>query len=170
MKKILNIAILFFAFAGFNTIAAQKFGYMNAGNFLESLPEVRKSDSLLVLYQDTLAAKGKGMMDKFEVEYKAYIEEANKGTLPPVQAQQKEANLQKQNEAIESYRKEAQQRIELRRQVLLKPILTKIDVAVKAVGKEGGYTFIFDTSSGSMLFAAESEDITPLVRKKLGMK
>ena len=170
MKKFLNIAILFLALAGFNFVSAQKFGYMNAGNFLESLPEVHKSDSLLILYQDTLAAKGKVMMDKFEIEYKAYIEEANKGTLPPVQAQQKEANLQKQNEGIENYRKEAQQKMEVRRQVLLKPILTKIDVAVKAVGKEGGYTFIFDMSGGSMLFAAESEDITPLVRKKLSMK
>lgn len=170
MKKLLNIAIIFIALIGFNTLSAQKFGYMNAGNFLESLPEVRKSDSLLVLYQDTLAAKGKVMMDKFEIEYKAYIEEANKGTLPPVQAQQKEANLQKQNEAIENYRKEAQQRMEIRRQVLLKPILEKIDVAVKAVGKEGAYTFIFDTSSGSMLFATESEDITALVKTKLGMK
>jgi outer membrane protein len=60
--------------------------------------------------------------------------------------------------------------MEIRRQVLLKPILEKIDVAVKAVGKEGGYTFIFDTSSGSMLFATESEDITSLVKTKLGMK
>jgi hypothetical protein len=69
MKKFLNIAILFIALIGFNTLSAQKFGYMNAGNFLEGLQEVRKSDSLLVLYQDTLAAKGKVMVDKFEIEY-----------------------------------------------------------------------------------------------------
>ncbi len=170
MKKFLNIAILFLALASSNVVSAQKFGHMNAGNFLEGLPEVRKSDTLLMLFQDTLAAKGKVMMDNFEKEYKAYIEEANKGTLPPIQAQQKEANLQKQNENIENFRKEAQQKMEVRRQVLLKPILEKIDVAVKAVGKEGGYTFIFDMSGGAMLFAAESEDITPLVKKKLGVK
>jgi outer membrane protein len=107
-------------------------------------------------------------MTKFEADYKAYIEEANKGTLPPVQAQQKEAALQKQNDDLEKYRTEAQQRIELRRQVLLKPILEKIDVAVKAVGKENGYTFIFDTSNGAMLFALDSEDVTPMVKKKIG--
>jgi hypothetical protein len=28
---------------------------------------------------------------------------------------------------------------------------------------------IFDTSSGAMLFAAESDDVTALVKKKLGL-
>jgi outer membrane protein len=168
MNNVVKMAVFCLLFVGINTVSAQKFGHMNAGNFLEGLPEVRKADSLLVLYQDTLSNKGKLMLTKFEADYKAYIEEANKGTLPPVQAQQKEAGLQKQNDDLEKYRTEAQQKIELRRQILLKPILEKIDVAVKAVGKENGYTFIFDTSNGAMLFALESEDVTPMVKKKIG--
>jgi outer membrane protein len=170
MNNFVKITFLFLFLTGTTMLSAQKFGHMNAGNFLESMPEVRLADSLLVLYQDTLANKGKLLYDAFEKDYKAYIEEANKGTLPPIQAQQKEAALQKQNEEIEKYRSEAQRRVDVRRQSLLRPILLKIDTAVKAVGKENNYTFIFDTSNGSMLFALDSEDITPMVKKKLGMK
>jgi outer membrane protein len=171
MRKLLQFAFGILLLVGFQTVSAQqKFGFMNSGNFLESFPEVRKADSLLVLYQDTLSIKGKSMIDKFEKDYQAYIEEANKGMIPPVQAQQKEAALQKQNEEIEKYRTEMNQKLDIRRQTLLRPILTTIDTAVKAVGKEGGYTFIFDTSTGAMLFAIESEDVTAKVKAKLGLK
>jgi outer membrane protein len=170
MKKLFSIGIFTLLLAGFNTISAQKFGHMNSGNFLESLPEVKAADEQLVKYQDTLSIKGKAMVDKFETAYKAYIEEANKGTLPPIQAKQKEETLQKQNEDIEKFRQEAQQLVAVRRQVLLKPILGKIDIAVKAVGKEGGYTFIFDTSGGAMLYLTDAEDITNLLKAKLNMK
>jgi hypothetical protein len=48
--------------------------------------------------------------------------------------------------------------------------LAKVDVAIKAIGKENNYAFIFDTSTGGTLFALESEDITALVKAKLGLK
>ena len=57
----------------------------------------------------------------------------------------------------------------LRRQ-LLQPLVNKLDEAVRVVGKEGGYQVIFDTSNGSALFAAESDDVTALVKAKLGLK
>ena len=59
--------------------------------------------------------------------------------------------------------------IAARREDLLKPILTRVEDAVKAVATENSYLMIFDTSSGAFLFAAESDDVSPLVKKKLGM-
>jgi outer membrane protein len=99
-----------------------------------------------------------------------HIEEANKGTLPPVQAKQKEEVLQKQQQEIEAYRQEMDQKIGARRQAYLKPILEKVDAAIKAIGKEKNYAFIFDTSTGGTLFALESEDLSAAVKAKLGLK
>lgn len=168
MKKI-TLFVLFLAFcAGLK--AQQKFGHLNSGNLLEQLPEVILADSLLIKYQDSLAANGQNLVQKFEVDYKAYIEEANKGTIPPVQAQQKEAALQKQQQEIDAYRQNMEEKMAARRQAYLKPILTKVDAAIKAIGKEKNYAFIFDTSTGAMLFALDSEDVTSLVKAKLGLK
>ena len=52
---------------------------------------------------------------------------------------------------------------------MFKPILKRIDTAIKAVAKEYGYFYIFDSSSGVLLFVPESRDVTNLVKKKLGM-
>lgn len=168
MKK---ITLFFFSLAlCLGLKAQQKFGHLNSGNLLEQLPEVALADSLLIKYQDSLAVSGQKLVEKFETDYKAYIEEANKGTIPPVQAQQKEAALQKQQQDIEAYRQNMEEKIGMRRQVYLKPILTKVDAAIKEVGKEKNYAFIFDTSTGAMLYALDSEDVTNLVKAKLGMK
>lgn len=49
--------------------------------------------------------------------------------------------------------------------------MTKATNAIKEVAKENGFTYIFDMSSGAILFASEtSEDILPLVKKKLGIQ
>ena len=38
------------------------------------------------------------------------------------------------------------------------------------MGKENGYTYIFDAGVGAVLYSQDSDDIMPLVKKKLGLK
>jgi outer membrane protein len=167
LLKITFIALLFFAA---NTAFAQKFGHLNAGNLLEAFPDVRKADTTLVKLQESLSVKGQGMLKKLETDYNKYMQDSNAGIITPAQAKVMEADLQKQQEAIDKYRQEITGQLEQKRQELLKPILEKIDIAIKAIGKENGYAMIFDISAGSMLYAMESQDITGLVKAKLGLK
>ena len=51
--------------------------------------------------------------------------------------------------------------------IFLEPILSKARKAIEDVATEGGFTYIFDKSQGSILYAQESENILPLVKKKL---
>jgi outer membrane protein len=149
---------------------AQKFGHINVGNLLEQFREVKSADSTMLKLRDGLSVKGQEMVKKAEADYAKYIEDANKGILTPVESQKREADLQKQQADIESYRQKVGQDLETKRQELLKPILDRVENAITAVGKENKYTFIFDTSTGAMLFAAESNDVTPMVKAKLGIK
>ena len=52
-------------------------------------------------------------------------------------------------------------------QELLEPILSKARKAIDEVALEGEFTYIFDKSQGSLLYANESENILNLVKKKL---
>jgi outer membrane protein len=117
-----------------------------------------------------LALKGQELVKVFETSYTSYMEEVNKGLLPPIQQQQKEAALQKQQEGIESYKNEMETKIAGRRQAYLKPILGKVDETIRNYGKENNYAFIFDTSTGSTLFALESDDLTNIILAKLSVK
>ncbi|MEI3155732.1 MAG: OmpH family outer membrane protein [Odoribacter sp.] len=54
---------------------------------------------------------------------------------------------------------------------LMQPIIDKAMNAIKAVGKENGFTYIYDMNGGAILYAADNtEDVLPLVKKKLGLQ
>lgn len=151
------------------TAMSQKFGYLNSQQLLVELPEIKQADDKLIAHQKTLVAKGEQMVKSFETKYTAYVEEANKGTLSQIQMQQKEAELGKEQQAIQQYELEVQQELAKKREELYKPILDKVKVAVEQVGKANGYTMIFDTSLGSLLHANESDDVMALVKSQLGI-
>lgn len=154
------------------TLSAQtapKYGHMNLGNLLEEMPETKKANDDLKAYTDKLTAKDDSLTKAFQAAYTQLEADYKSGTTPPVQLQKRQEDLQKQQEFIQKFEQEAQQMVAAKRDELLRPILDKITNAVKTVAKETGYAMIFDTSSGVMLFAAETEDVTALVKKKLGI-
>jgi outer membrane protein len=59
--------------------------------------------------------------------------------------------------------------LQVKREEKYAPILEKADIAIKEVAAEGKYTYIFDASTGSLLFADESENILSKVKAKLGL-
>lgn len=163
------ILLAFFAAAPLSAQTALKYGHMNLGNLLEELPETKKANDDLKLFADKLSTKDDSLTKAFQAAYTALETEYKAGGLTPVQAQKRQEELQRQQEFIQNFEQEAQQKVSAKRDELLSPILQKINDAVKAVAKESGYAMIFDTSSGIMLFAADSEDITAMVKKKLGI-
>jgi len=172
MLKKTPIFILFallFGTATMNAQAAPKYGHMNLGNLLELLPDTKKANDDLKVFADDLSAKDDSLTKAFQAAVATYQTAYQSGTLTPVQSQTKESELQKEQEAIQKFEQEAQQAVTDKRTELLKPILKRIDDAIKAVATENQYLMIFDTSSGSMLYAAETDDVTDLVKKKLGI-
>lgn len=148
---------------------APKYGHMNLGNLLEMLPDTKKANDDLKVFADKLSAKDDSLARSLQTAAETLQKEYDAGNLTPVQAQQRQAELQKQQEFLQKFEQEANQMVSAKREELLKPILTKVDEAIKAVAKESGYAMIFDTSTGAMLFAADTEDVTALVKKKLGI-
>lgn len=166
------ICLLLTFMLGATAISAQaqsKYGHMNLGNMLENMPDTKKANMSLKVFADSLGVKDSIMTKAFQEEVGKYQADYQAGKLTPVQAQQTEAELQKKQEEIQKFEQQAQQMVAAKREELLKPILQRVEDAVKAVANESGYLMIFDTSSGAMLFANESDDITALVKKKLGM-
>ncbi len=165
-------AVLITILIGATTLTAQtqpKYGHMNLGNLLELLPDTKKANDAMKVYTDSLGAKDEAMTKAFQEAYAALEKDYNSGVLTPVQTQTRQAELQTQQQAIQKFEQDAQQLAAAKREALLTPILQKVEAAVKDVAKEKGYLMIFDTSSGITLFAAEGDDVTALVKAKLGL-
>jgi outer membrane protein len=141
---------------------------MNFNAFLTSLTDTRKADIDLEEYQNTLVAEGQAMAEKFKNNYIAFMKEQQSGNLAPIKEKEQQELLQKEQEAIQAFEQQIQQKLQVKREELLKPIVDKITAKIKEVCTENKFVMVFDTSSfNALLFTPESEDITALVRTKM---
>ncbi|MEL6922954.1 MAG: OmpH family outer membrane protein, partial [Bacteroidota bacterium] len=150
-------------------VQAQKFGYMNYNNLIVEMTETKAADAKLQTYQQQLA-------NAFETKAKAFQEEfikaqtiVQEGGKSPKEVQAMEAEFEQKRQALAKEEQELQQKILAKREELYGPVFEKVNQAVQAVGKEGGYIFIFNESTGLLLYDAPADDVTPLVKAKLGM-
>ena len=72
-------------------------------------------------------------------------------------------------EEIKNYENDIQQQIVKKREELYKPVIDKVKGEIEKLGKDGGYTMIFDASGGMILHAADSENLMPILKEKLGI-
>ena len=104
-------------------------------------------------------------------EYQQSVQEyqSNESTYTDLVKQDKVTEITGLEQRIQSFQQNAQQALQAKEQELLEPILQKARTAIEDVASEGSYTYIFDKSVGSILFAKESENILQLVKKKLNL-
>jgi outer membrane protein len=153
------------------SVSGQKFGYINTAALLELMPEVETADKQLSAFQEGLIKGGENKVRAFEANYNKYLEDVNNGSLSKVQQIARENSLSEEQNAIAQYEQEVQLQVLQKREELLKPILQRIDKAIQAEGKEGGYTFIFDSSvAGALLYAVDGDDIMEAVKRRLGLQ
>ncbi len=154
-------------------VAAQaqtyKYGHINLGNLLEELPETAQAEAQLRVYADSLNRQDSLLSSAFQAAYLQLKKEYDEGMLTPVQVQQRQAELEKQRDQIQNFEEQAQRLLETKRAELLEPIVKRVNDAIQAVARREGYAMIFDVGSGALLFAIETIDVTPLVRKELGL-
>ena len=172
MKNILKagIFLLVFVLATSSDVSAQaqKFGYLNSSELILLLPEAKVADKDLETYQKQLAAAFQKKVEKFQQDVAAFEKAAPE--LAPIKQQEQGTALQKRQEELGKEEQGLQTKIGEKRNELLKPILEKVDTAIKAVGKEGGYTMIFDSSGMNvMLYHDTSTDVMALVKAKLNL-
>lgn len=166
MKKTLVLAAaLLLATAGF----AQKFGYCNSTALLSELPEVKAADSDLKDFQTQLTKRGQEMVKALQDKATELDRKKELGTVSPKDYDTQSAKLAEEEERIKAYEQEVYSKLTEKRETLFKPILDKVNAAMKSVAEENKFTYVFDSSSQVILYADESLDVTKLVKAKLGV-
>ncbi len=171
MKYKLILSLLLACMFFLQEADAQKFGHINSALIIERHPSVAVANTELEAFQkiltDSFAIKAKA----FEAKYTAYLEQANSGSLSQVTSETKQNELRAEQQSLAAEEQQLQFRLLQKREELLKPILAELDSIIQAIGKEGNYTMIFDTSvAGALLYAVESEDLTELVTSRCMLK
>lgn len=150
-----------------SAVQAQKFGYVNSQEILASMAEVKQADANLEALQKQLQKKGQGMVEQLQKDYQTVQQKIERGELSPKQQEEEGKKLEARQQEIAKFEQDMVNQIQKKRADELKPISDKINKAIADVAKENGFQFIFD--QGILLYAESAQDVSSLVKAKLGI-
>ena len=151
------------------SVFAQKFGHIKTQEILIAMPEYTKAQTDIQTLQKQYEDEMKRLTDEIQKKFAAYQQE--QANLPKNIQERRQKELQELNERGMQMQQDAQQQLQQSWLQMLEPIAKKIDDAIKSVGQEGGYVYIFDLNATQIPFVNEtlSTDVTGAVKAKLGL-
>ena len=152
------------------SVFAQKFGHIKTQEILTIMPEYTKAQTDIQTMQKQYEDEMKRLQDEINKKFAAYQQE--QANLPKNIQERRQKELQELNERGMQMGQDAQQQLQQSWMQMLEPIAKKIDDAIKAVGQEGGYIYIFDLNATQIPFINETQstDVTSAVKAKLGLQ
>ena len=165
LKKIALILLLIAPM----TVFAQKFGHIKTQAIITTMPEYTKAQTDIQTMQKQYEDEIRRASDELQKKFTEYQQE--QANLPKNIQERRQKELQELNERGMQMQQDAQQQLQQSWMQMLEPIAKKIDDAIKAVGQEGGYVYIFDLNATQIPFVNEtlSTDVTGAVKAKLGL-
>jgi outer membrane protein len=159
------------ALAGQSAMAQNlKFGHINSDELIQSMPEYDSATVKLEKFRKELVNALELMQVELNTKNDAYQKE-NK-TLSDIVRQTKEQELMDMQKRIQDFQTNAQTQLQNKQTEVFQPIYLKVDKAIKDVGKENGFFYVFDVAKGALLYFDETKSVNvmPLVKTKLGLK
>jgi len=159
------------AWAGQSAMAQSlKFGHINSDELIQSMPEYDSATVKIEKFRKELVNALELMSVELNTKNDAYQKESK--NLSDIVKQTKEQELIDMNKRIQDFQTNAQTQLQNKQSEVFQPIYTKVDKAIKDVGKENGFFYVFDVAKGALLYFDESKSINvlPLVKTKLGLK
>ncbi|WP_433632475.1 OmpH family outer membrane protein [Chryseobacterium cucumeris] len=156
--------------------AQQKVGSVNTEDIFASLSEVTTIGTTIDNLTKSKQAEIEKMIGDYQTKLQAAqakektLSEANKEAVTK-ELMAAQTELQTLGKKIEDSRAQAAKDISAKQSELYTPLQQKVKSVISAVAKERGLNFIFDTSfheSNNLVYTDGSEDITALVKTKLG--
>ncbi|NOY36974.1 MAG: OmpH family outer membrane protein [Chlorobi bacterium] len=171
MKKLVTIIFALSVALSGSVLHAQnlKFGHINSSELLQAMPENDSAQAQLQHYAKQLQDQLQTMQTEYNTKLQDYL--GQQDNLTDLIKKTKEEELQQLQQRIQDFQSTAQQDMQKKQNDLLTPIINKANEAIKAVARENGFIYIFDISRGTILYYSDkSQDILPLVKKKLGIQ
>ena len=165
-KKILILVLMLAPISAF----AQKFAHYNTEEIAKVFPAYLTAQSELEAlgkqYENDLQEMQKELQTKFE-KYQAEVNEST----PANMRQRREQELNDLQQRIQQAYQDNQQAFQQEQAKRMQPIMQKLQDAVEAVLKEGGYVYGIDKGAlvGITINEAISTDVTNDIKKKLGI-
>jgi len=172
MKNFLKGIIVLAVFIAFSSsVHAQnpvKIGYIDINTLISVMPGIDSVKIKLQKYQQSLTDQMDAMGAEFENKYLDY--QAKASGMSDLIKQTKEKELSDLQSRIDAFKSKAQQDFQAKQQELLDPLVSQAKNALRQVAKENKYTYVLNGIEDIVLYSESTDDLMPLVKKKLGIQ
>ncbi|MDR1880420.1 MAG: OmpH family outer membrane protein [Tannerellaceae bacterium] len=143
-----------------------KIAYVNVNEVMMALPDVSNMEKQIAALNEKYTAEMKLLENDYQKKAADYV--AQQDSLTENIKLRRMQDIEDIRTKMENFGQIAQQDVQKKYEELFQPIQQKVQNAIKAVGDEKGYTYIFNPN-GLLYISPDATDATPLVRAKLGL-
>ncbi len=163
--------ILFIALILPMSVMAQKFGVVNLEEVFTAMPESQSMQTQLEQVSQKFQAEFDKLQEAVNQKYTEFQSIANDTNTPDAIKERRMQEIQDRQQKVEQFRNTATQDLQRQQEQLMGPIQARLTDAIKAVGQEGAFTFIFPNDPSLVLYqGTDVVDVTATVKAKLGIK
>lgn len=165
-----KIAFVLLCALPFSLIAQEaKLGHVNSQEILTLMPERATIEKTISGLQTQWESELVKMREEYNSKIKEYQDK--QATMPESIKQARQSEIAEIEQRITTFQQTAYTDLQKKQQELFSPVVEKVKKAISEVGAENNYLYIFDLSTQTIIYQSpKSNDITPLVKKKLSLK
>ena len=169
MKNTIKVFVLVALTLAAMSVSAQvKLGHIETQKLIQAMPEWTAAQKTFEEEQKKVNTELNGLREQFQTKLAEYSEKMK--TYSEAMRATTEEELQGLQQRIQRFQETAMAQLEKTQNDLMQPVMEKALNAIKEVGKENGFTYIFDMNAGILYAAENSQAVLPLVKKKLGLQ
>lgn len=158
------IAMLAIA-TGARAQSTPRIGYINSQQIMEEAPGAQAAQQAWQQEMTTIRTEVQQMGQEIQRMVAEYQQQEL--TLSQEAKAQRQAAIQERQAEYEERVQELQNQAEQRQQELLQPFMEQINGVIEEIRAEGDYAFIFDASTGAIISADPTLDLTEEVLRRL---
>ncbi|MBQ7495955.1 MAG: OmpH family outer membrane protein [Bacteroidaceae bacterium] len=147
-----------------------RFGYLSYNAVYEQMPEFAKAKESFAELKKKYEAEATRFEEEFQRKFAEFLH--GQKDFPASIMQKRQAELQELMEKSTKFRRESRELLKKAEDDMHKPLLDRLNEALKAVGAEQGFMFILNTDGNTLPFInpAMGVDVTEAILIKLGIK
>ncbi|HEX6224919.1 MAG TPA: OmpH family outer membrane protein [Chryseolinea sp.] len=150
----------------------QKIGHADWEYIFSKLPEYKKIESDLKVFETQLQNQVKIKRQELETKFASY--RALPADTPQTIKKDKEEELAYLEQNLQRFQQDAQASMQKKQTDLITPVFTRVEKAIEEVAHENGYAYIINPllvgGGNVLLFADAKNNVSNMVLKKLGVE
>ena len=145
-----------------------KFGHIDFQQLLQAMPERTVAQQSMEKLKGDLETQLGVMQKEYQTKGQEYVAQVKDMT--DAVRQTKEDEIQSLQQRIQTFTQQAQENLQKEESKQFQPIIEKARKAIGDVAKEQGLIYVFEVNGVLYYNTAQSIDLMPLTKTKLGIK